>query len=80
MARRIGDEVVLVHLKTDRIYALNRTGARLWDLLCANHDRAEIERQVRREIEVGDAELASALDELLAALMDESLIAPRGKP
>ncbi len=70
-----------MHLKTDRIYALNRTRARLWDLLCADHVRAEIERQVRREREVGDAKLASALDKVLvAALMDESLIAPRGEP
>jgi hypothetical protein len=73
-------EVVLVLLKTDRICALNRTGARLWDPLCADHDRAEMERQGRREMGVGDAELASALDELLAALMDESLIASRGEP
>ena len=29
----VGDEVVLVHLRTNRIYTLNRTGARFWELL-----------------------------------------------
>jgi len=29
VATRVGDEVVLVDLKTDRIYTLNRTAARI---------------------------------------------------
>lgn len=80
VTKRTGDEIVLVHLKTDRIYVLNRTGARLWDLLCADCDRADIERQLLEEMDVGEAELAGALDEILAALMSESLIAPCDAP
>jgi hypothetical protein len=33
VSRRLEDEVVLVHLRTNRIYKLNETGARLWELL-----------------------------------------------
>jgi hypothetical protein len=31
VARRLKDEIVLVHLRTNRIYSLNRTGARFWN-------------------------------------------------
>jgi len=80
MARRLGDEIVLVQLKTDRIYVLNRTAARLWELLSAGQQRAEIERQARREFDVDEIEVARALDELLASLISESLITPHDGP
>jgi len=31
VARRLEDEIVLVHLQKNRIYSLNRTGARFWN-------------------------------------------------
>ena len=31
LATRVGDEIVLVDLKTDRVYSLNRTAARIWE-------------------------------------------------
>ena len=33
IARQLGDGAVLVHLGTNTIFELNRTGARIWDLL-----------------------------------------------
>jgi hypothetical protein len=33
VGRRLGDEMVLVNLRTNRILRLNHTGARLWELL-----------------------------------------------
>ncbi len=32
-ARRLGENIVLVHLGTDRIYELNPTAARIWELI-----------------------------------------------
>jgi len=75
LATRVGDEIVLVHTGTDQIYVLNRTGARLWELLCANRDRAEIERQLLDEFEVAPALLASQVEELIASLLEGNLIA-----
>jgi hypothetical protein len=31
LAKRVDDEIVLVHLETNRIYELNRTRSVLWD-------------------------------------------------
>ena len=74
VATHVGDEIVLVHLKTDRIYVLNRTGARLWELLSADCDRTEIQQRMLDEFDVGPTELERQLDELLALLAGDSLI------
>jgi hypothetical protein len=80
--RRVGDETVVVNLRTNRIYSLNRTGARLWELISAGHDREAAEAALLTEFDVDEGELrkeiAAALDELAA----EGLIleaAPRPK-
>lgn len=67
-------EAVLVHLRTNRIYALNATGARLWELLSEGCDRAELERRLLGEFEVGPAQLRRELDELLGSLAAEGLV------
>lgn len=74
IATRMGDEIVLVHLKTDRIYVLNRTGARLWELLAADCDRPEILRRMLTEFDVAPAELERELDRWLATLTADSLV------
>jgi len=35
VTQRVGEGIVLVHLPTDRIYSLNPTATRLWELLAA---------------------------------------------
>ena len=52
LATRVGDEIVLVHTVTDQIYVLNRTGARVWELLCDELDRTEIESRLAGEFDV----------------------------
>ena len=50
VARRVDDEVVLVNLQTNRIFALNSTGARFWELLEGGADRVEIEETLSRRV------------------------------
>jgi hypothetical protein len=76
VAARVGDEIVLVDLKTDRIYSLNRTAARAWELLCEEHDRAEVERRMLEEFDVTPGELAEALEGLVVALAEHGLLVP----
>jgi hypothetical protein len=79
LAQRVGDEVVLINLKTDRIFVLNRTGARLWELLAARHTRAEIRERLLDEFDVTGGQVDAEIESLLAALRDERLIdADRG--
>ena len=74
LATRAGDEVVLVDLKTDRIYSLNQTAARAWELLSAACDRAEVERRMLEEFDVAPAELAQAIEGLITSLTEGGLL------
>ncbi len=73
--RELEGEMVLVHLGTNRIYSLNETGARFWELLAAGGERAEIERQLLDEFVVDPADLRAEIASMLEALADEGLVA-----
>jgi hypothetical protein len=74
VARRLDEETVLVHLRTNSIFALNRTGARLWELLEAGHDRPEIRKRMLAEFDVGEAELDQEIERILESLASERLL------
>jgi hypothetical protein len=73
--RELEGEMVLVHLGTNRIYSLNETGARFWELLASGSERAEIERQLLDEFVIGPEELRAEVDSMLAALAEAGLVA-----
>jgi Coenzyme PQQ synthesis protein D (PqqD) len=73
--RELNGEVVLVHLGTDEIYALNETGSRLWELLTAGQDRVAIRAQLLEEFDVEPAILDAEIDALLVELADAGLVA-----
>ncbi len=74
VARRVGDETVLVHLGTNRIFALNHTGDRFWQLLVEGKSRDEIERTLQREYDVPGKKLSDEIDMLLAELRREQIL------
>jgi hypothetical protein len=74
VGQRLGDEVVLVSLETNRIFELNRTGARFWELLQAESDRRRIEAQLMEEFAVTEEELSTEVDRLIKSLGDEELV------
>jgi hypothetical protein len=74
VGQRLGDEVVLVSLETNRIFELNRTGARFWELLQSENDRGRIEAQLLEEFEVTEEELSAEVDRLIKSLNDEELV------
>jgi hypothetical protein len=76
VAKRVGDEVVLVQLRTNRIYTLNRTGARLWELLGEGQDLERARRQMMREFDVGEDQLRDEADSLVAELVTRGMLEP----
>jgi hypothetical protein len=74
LATRVGDELVVVHTGSDQIFALNRTGARVWELLCGDADRGEIEARLAAEFDVSPAELTAGVGDVIASLLDTRLI------
>lgn len=57
VAQRLGEELVLVHLRTNRIYELNTTGARIWELFATGSSDAQLLQRLAEEFEL-DAERA----------------------
>ena len=73
IARRVGDSMVLVRLNTNRIYELNATGARIWELLKAGMTRAQIAETLSVEFDASREEIESAVDALIDSLRQQEL-------
>jgi hypothetical protein len=78
ISTRVGDEIVLVNLKTDRVYALNRTGARVWELLVGGCDRADLAHRLPQEFDGTGADLTGQIEALLGSLAIEGLLVDAG--
>jgi len=73
LARRLGDAVVLVHLHTNRIYELNTTGARIWELLQEGRTIDQVTNDLREEFETNDVDLRTEIDRLIDGVRTEGL-------
>ena len=76
LATRVGDEIVLVDVKTDRIYSLNGTAARIWEFITSVRDRADVERGMLAEFDVTAAELTQAIDDVVGTMTRNGLLVP----
>ena len=74
ISRRLGDEMVLFHLETDRFYELNGTAARFWELLCEPNGGERVQEQMMAEFAVDSDELANEAEALLISLRKEDLV------
>ena len=74
VSRRLGDEVILVNLATDRVYALNQTAARFWELLASRRGLPSIERALGREFAIEGAKLSREITRLVASLEAKKLV------
>jgi Coenzyme PQQ synthesis protein D (PqqD) len=74
VSRRLDNGVVVVNLKSNRIFSLNPTGARYWELLEAGAPREQIESKLADEFDVESSQLRREIAELEASLLDEGLV------
>lgn len=77
VARRVDAGTVLIHLRTNRIYELNVTGSRIWELLREGCDSGTIQTRLLQEFEVDEAEARRAIEDTLTSLAAEGLIERR---
>jgi len=77
VAQRVGDEAVLVHTGTDRIYQLNRTATMFWELLSTGASLEEAQRQLFEAFEVGREALEQDVKSMVVLFEREGLLAPR---
>jgi hypothetical protein len=77
VSRKLGDRLVVVNLRTNRIYELNSTASRIWELLEAGSDRTEIEETLLGEFDVEPSVASVGIDGTLARFSAEGLIGER---
>ena len=74
VGRRVDDEFVLVHLGTDRIVALNDTGARIWECLQDDPDVAAVARRLESEYGADEGSLQSDVEAFVADLTQRRFV------
>ena len=74
VAQRLGDEVVVVHLRTNQIFILNRTGARFWELIESGSDLDSVREKMLAEFEVEENQLMKELEDFVEHLSRAELI------
>jgi coenzyme PQQ synthesis protein D (PqqD) len=74
VAQRLGDELVVVHLRTNQIFVLNRTGARFWELLREGASLDGLREKMLAEFDVEEEQLGQELEDFIAVLSKEKLI------
>jgi hypothetical protein len=74
ISRTLGESAVLIRLHTNKIYELNGTGARMWDLINAGSTREQVVDVMLTEFDVERDALAQAVDELVDLLRAEGLV------
>jgi hypothetical protein len=75
IAKRLDQTTVLVDISTSRIFELNETGTRIWELLGQGLDAEHIAQQLVLEFEVADSQAAEEVSKLLSQLQNEGLVA-----
>ena len=74
VASRVGQGGVLVHLQTNRIFELNTTGLRIWELVGEGRALADVEQVLQREFAGEPDHVRADMLELIEALSGEGLI------
>ena len=75
VGRRLDDRFVVVNLRTNRIYELNRTASVVWELLEAGTAPSELEREMLERFDVDPDVLRGEIDGLLRLMTGAGLVA-----
>jgi len=79
VSSRLGDGGVLVHLRTNRIFELNETGIRIWELIGQGLTVAEMVAALQSEFEVDESVARAEIGDLLQMLGREGLVHVDGR-
>ena len=74
VAKRLDEELVIIHLGTDQIFSLNSSAARFWELLESGLGVLEAKEQLVEEFAVTMQELDEDIRNVLKLLLEHQLI------
>jgi hypothetical protein len=74
VSQRVGDEAILLNLKTGVYWGLNASGAAVWQQMQKTSSVPSIVAALQEEFDASEEELHSAVGELLVELSREGLV------
>jgi len=74
MFRTVGDEAVLLHLKSETYLGLDPVGTRMWTLLTASESIQRAYESLLAEYDVNGEQLRRDLEEFVAKLVEHDLV------
>jgi len=74
IAKRLDETTVLVHIPTNRIFELNETGTRVWEMLDQGLDADRIARSLIDDFDVEAVQAVDEVNSLLLRLQNEGLL------
>ncbi|MCA9906772.1 MAG: PqqD family protein [Anaerolineae bacterium] len=74
LMREVGEEIVILNLRTEAYYGLNQQGARIWILLNESKSVQQILDTLLTEYDVERGTLAHDLQQLIDDLLEHGLI------
>ena len=74
MFRVVGEESVLLHLKTETYLGLDPVGTRMWTLLTQTDSIEDAYQVLLREYDVDGQQLRSDLEDFIAKLIENDLV------
>jgi hypothetical protein len=74
LSKRLGEELILINLETDRIYSLNLTGAKAWEIIEDTKDLDLVKIGLLDQFDVTPELLDEELDRIINALVAEGFI------
>lgn len=76
--KHLGNEVIIVNLETDKIYKLNSTAARFWELLVEKDCITEIRGIMHKEFSVDERQLGIEIEYIMNILLNGKLVSYYG--
>ena len=80
MFRTVGDESVLLHLKSESYLGLDPVGTRMWTLLTASESIQTAYETLLGEYDVDGQQLRRDLEDFVAKLLDNDLVQVNSNP
>lgn len=80
LVRELGDESVILDLKTERYLGLDAVGTRMWRLLMESGSTDSAYRELLKEYDVEPNRLEADLQQFVEKLLEHGLIKVEGTP
>jgi hypothetical protein len=74
--QKLGDDILLLHVRTNRFYELNNTAARVWELISTGSDLEHTVVQLASEFNAEAAVLMPAVEAVITSMTRENLLKP----